>query len=119
MNKAFFGVGKIKGLRGILPRDSLVTIYKSFINPHLDYGDVIYDQQINDSFTHKIQELQHKAFLAITEAIQGTSRDSLYNELGVESFSSRWWCRKPCVIFKLWPTQCPKYFFDIIPFSES
>ena len=118
MNKAFFGVGKIKGLRDILPRDSLVTIYKSFINPHLNYGDVIYDQQNNDSFTHKIEELQHKAFLAITEAIQWTPRECLYNELGVASFNSRW-CRKPCVVYKLWPTQCPKYLFDIIPFSES
>ena len=26
-----------------LPRKSLVTIYKSFIRPHLYYGDVIYD----------------------------------------------------------------------------
>ena len=36
LNKAYFGVGKIKRLRDILPRDSLVTIYKSFIRPHLD-----------------------------------------------------------------------------------
>ena len=35
-------------------RDSLVTIYKSFIRPHLGYGDAIYDQSNNDSFTDKI-----------------------------------------------------------------
>ena len=28
LNKAYFGVGKIKRLRDILPRDSLVTIYQ-------------------------------------------------------------------------------------------
>ena len=55
MNKAYFGVGKIKRPRDILPRDSLVTLYKSFIRPHLDYGDVIYDQPNNDSFTDKIE----------------------------------------------------------------
>ena len=71
MDKAYFGVGKIKRLRDILPRDSLVTIYKSFIRPHLDYGDVIYDQPNNDSFSDKIEQLQYKACLAITEAIQG------------------------------------------------
>ena len=27
-----------------LPRPSLLTIYKSVIGPHLDYGDIIYDQ---------------------------------------------------------------------------
>ena len=118
LNKAYFGVGKIKRLRDILPRDSLVTIYKSFIRPHLDYGDVIYDQPNNDSFSDKIEQLQYKACLAITGAIQGTSRECLYNELGLESLSSRSWCRKLCAIYKLLSTQCPKYLFDIIPSSE-
>ena len=96
MNKAYFGVGKIKRLRDILPRDSLVTIYKSFIRPHLDYGDVIYDQPNNDSFTDKTEQLQYKACLAITAAIQGTSRECLHNELGLECLSSRRWYRKLC-----------------------
>ena len=108
LNKAYFGVGKIKRLRDILPRDSLVTIYKSFIRPHLDYGDVIYDQPNNDSFSDKIEQLQYKACLAITGAIQGTSRECLYNELGLESLSSRRWCRKLCAIYKLLSTQCLK-----------
>ena len=33
-----------------LPRHALVTIYKSFIRLHLDYGDTIYDQAYNNSF---------------------------------------------------------------------
>ena len=94
----YFGVGKIKGLRDILPRDSLLSISKSFIGLHLDYRDVIYDQPNNDSFTDKIEQLQVKAYLAITGGIQGTSRECLYNELGPESLSSRRWCRKLCAI---------------------
>ena len=94
LSHTYFGVGKIKGLRDILPRDSLVTIYKSFTGLHLDYRDVIYDQPNNDSFTDKIEQLQVKAYLAITGDIQGTSRNCLYNELGPESLSSRRWCRK-------------------------
>ena len=101
-----------------MPRDSLVTIYKSFIRPHLDYGDVIHDQPNNDSFSDKIEQLQYKACLAITEAIQGTSRECLYNEFGLESLSSRRWCRKLGAIYKLLSTQCPKYLFNIIPSSE-
>ena len=118
LNKAYFGVGKIKRLRDILPRDSLVTIYKSFIRPHLDYGDVIYDQPNNDLFSDKIEQLQYKTCLAIKGAIQGTSREYLYNELRLESLSSRRWCRKLCTIYKLLSTQCPKYLFSIIPSNE-
>ena len=40
-----------------MPCDSLVTIFKSFIRQHLDYGDVIYDQPSNGSFTDKIEQL--------------------------------------------------------------
>ena len=32
----------------IANRQSLLTIYKSFVRPHLDYGDVVYDQTHNE-----------------------------------------------------------------------
>ena len=32
----------------VLPRHSLLTIYKAFIRPHLDYCDVIYDKIFNE-----------------------------------------------------------------------
>ena len=41
VNKA---IGLLLKLHHILPRSSLLTIYKSFIRPHLDYGDIIYDE---------------------------------------------------------------------------
>ena len=85
----------------------------------MDYGDDMYDQRNNDSFSDKIEQLQYKACLAITGAIRRTSWECLYSELGLESLSSRRWCRKFCAIYKLLSTQCPKYHFDIIPYSES
>ena len=45
---------------------SLVTIYKSFIRPHLDYGDVIFDQAYNKSFDENLVSFQYNASLAIT-----------------------------------------------------
>ena len=47
ISKAMTGVGIINKLRSVLPRSSLSTIYKSFVRPHLDYSDVIYDQPNN------------------------------------------------------------------------
>ena len=34
-------IGILRKIHLILPRHSLITIYKTFINPHLDYGDVM------------------------------------------------------------------------------
>ena len=47
----------------------VVTIYKSFIRPHLDYSNVIYDQPKDESFCSKIEQIQYNAALAITGAI--------------------------------------------------
>ena len=32
----------IRKLQNVLPRSALLTVYKSFIRPHLDYGNTIY-----------------------------------------------------------------------------
>ena len=59
----------IERLYNILPRDSFLTIYKSFVRPHLDYSDIVYDQPNNQSFSNKIEAAQYNAALAITNAI--------------------------------------------------
>ena len=43
IKKATKGGNVIRKINWLLPRSSLLTIYKSFVRPHLDYGDVNYD----------------------------------------------------------------------------
>ena len=40
----------IRKLSHVLPRHYLITIYKSFVKPHLEYCDIIYNQSNNESF---------------------------------------------------------------------
>ena len=58
-------------------RYSLLTIYKSFIRPHLDYQHVIYDQPNNNRLSEKIEVTHYNAALAITGTIRRTSREKL------------------------------------------
>ena len=44
------GILVIKKLPKILPRNALLTIYKSDVVEHLDYGDIVYDQPNNQFF---------------------------------------------------------------------
>ena len=81
--KAYQGIGIIKRLSNTLPRKSLLTIYKSFIRPHLDYCDTMYDQPNNISFCTKIERIQYNAALTMTGAIKGTSQTKLYKELSL------------------------------------
>ena len=68
----------IHKLTCVLPTESLITIYISFVRPHIDCGDVIYDQPNNDSFCNMIERVQYNAALAITGAIEGTSQLKFY-----------------------------------------
>ena len=78
IKKAVKVISVIKKLNVTLPRSSLLTIYKLFIRPHLDYGDVIYDQPNNNRLSEKIESAEYNAALAITGAIRGISREKLY-----------------------------------------
>ena len=93
-NKTNKMIGLLRKLSNLLPGQVLVTIYKAFVRPHLDYGDVFYDKAFNNSFHAKIESIQYNACLAITRAIRGTSREKMYQELVLESLQLRLWCRK-------------------------
>ena len=49
-----------------------------------DYGDMIYDLPQNESFFEKLEFVQYKTPKAITDAIQGISRNKIYPESGLE-----------------------------------
>ena len=72
-NKVNKTIGLLRKLQDTLPRTSLITIFKSFIRPHLDYGDIIYDRAYNTSFHQNIESIQYNAALAITGAVRRTS----------------------------------------------
>ena len=96
LNKVKKAVGLLRKFQQILPRQSLITIYKSSIRPHLDYGDIVYDRAFNESFHKYLVSIQYNAAIAINGAIRGTSAEKLYQELGLESLKSRRWLRKLC-----------------------
>ena len=101
------GMSVIKKLRHSLPRKSLITIYKALLRPLIDYGDIIYDQPQNESFCEKLESVQYKAALAITGAIQGTSREKIYKELGLELLKNRRWYKRFCCMFKIMNEEAP------------
>ena len=109
------GISLIKKLRYTLPRKSLITVYKVFLRTLIDYGDIIYDQPNNNSFCEKLEAIQYKAALTITGAIQGTSRDRIYAELGLESLKDRRWYKRLTCMFKIMNEQAPHYLINLIP----
>ena len=93
------------------------TIYKSFVRPHLNYGDIIYDQAYTASFHQKIVSVQYNSALAITCAIRGTSKEKLYQKLGLETLEKRRMYKTLCCLFKIFRSHSSKYPFNIISTS--
>ena len=62
------GIGIIRKLDKALLQHSLITICKSFVRPHLDYDDMIYDQPDEESLNQQSKIIQYNAAFAITGA---------------------------------------------------
>ena len=75
-------VGLLHKIRNLLPRTTLITIYKTFIRPDLDYGDDLYNQNFSKSLKEKLEYIQDSACLPLTEAIRGKSKKNL-SRIGV------------------------------------
>ena len=101
LNKVNKAVGLLRKLENLLSRSTLITIFKAFVRPHLDYGDILLDQTYNSSFHEKLESIQYSACLALTGAIRGSSKEKIYQELGFESLRVRCWFRKLCLFYKV------------------
>ena len=125
ISKTRKGINLLKYLSKYLPRDTLNEVYKLYVRPHLDYGDVIYhapakicdftQNTILPNLMEKIESVQYSAALAVTGTWRGTSREKLYTELGWESLSSRRWSRRLTLFYKFVNNLAPKYTLDPIP----
>ena len=75
---------------------------------------MIYDQPSNASFAQKIESVQYNAALAITGAIKRSSREKLYQELGLDYLYSRRWARRLCLLYKVFSSGQPSYIYDFL-----
>ena len=69
-------------------------------------------------FVKKVEFVQYKVTLAIAGATQGTSRDKIYQELGIESLKSRRWYKRLVCMFKIMNEKAPNYLINLIPKYE-
>ena len=61
------------------------------------------------SFKNKLEMVQHNTAFVITGTIKGTSRDSIYRQLDLESLAERRWPRKTFFFLKIINALLPIY----------
>ena len=128
ISKSRQGIGMLRFLSKYLPRHTLNDMYKLYVRPHQDYGDVVYHIPHNIcEYIHsvlltnqmeKLESVQYSAALAITGAWKGTSRDKLYDELGWESLNLRRWSRRLILFYKIVNSLTSDYTRHPIPYLQ-
>ena len=111
-------IGVIRYLSKYVTRDVLDQMYKLYVRPHFDYGDIIYhkyDPDMNLELTKKLESIQYSAALAVSGAWRGTNKSKLYEELGWEYLYHRRWYRRLIHFFKVRQKQFPLYLYNLIP----
>ena len=94
---------------------SLITIYKAFISPYLDYRIVVFDQAFDNSIHQRLEPVQYNAALTITGVIRGISKEKIYQELGFDLLQSRRCFRKLSLFYKTIKNESPYYLYHLIP----
>ena len=112
------GIDLLQNLQPILPQTSILTIYQSFIRPHFDYDDVVYDQNFILCFF-----LQTRNF-----SIQYSFRNYGSNKENVNCYFGLTWIgvtvgisstkkmdETPFPTLQSFSTKLPSYIYDFIP----
>ena len=89
-------------------------MYQSFILPHFDYCDIIYDncaQYLGD----RLENLHLEAIRTIVGAVRGTSHQKLYDESGFTSLSERRKRHKLIFFHKIVHNVCPAQLSERCP----
>ena len=122
INKARRLLGALKRSSQYLPVSALDRIYKSFIRPQLEYGDIIYHRTPSSetellplkvenlpASMKKLESVQYQAALVVCGAWKGSSKHKVYKELGWEHLSHRRWLRQQTIYFKIVNGLTPNY----------
>ena len=65
LNKVKKTIGVLCKFKQSLARQSLITIYKSFTRPNLDYDDIVYDRFFHESFHKNLVSIQYNTAITI------------------------------------------------------
>ena len=59
-------IGIIKRIRNFIPKESLLTLYRTLVEPYLRYCNIVWGQ-CNETLLDKLQTLQYKAARTIAK----------------------------------------------------
>ena len=117
IKKANIALSPLYPIAKYIDRDILNQIYKTYVRPHLDYCDVVFDGHITILDEQRLERLQNRAARLVTGTTPRTSTDKLRQDLGWETLKTRRKLHKLQFFHKLISTlhQQPEYIRHVLP----
>ena len=98
-------IGILHKLKYIFPKNILLTIYKSLILPHLNYGLLLWGVHLQD-----ISVLQKKAIRVVTNNTYKSHTEPIFKEYGLLNVNDMFLLNKLKFLHKLFHNNLPVYF---------
>ena len=114
LSKCRILVACLRSYKYRLSRKSLFTMYKSFILPHFDFSDVVWDN-CTKTQAEDLENLHLDAIRTIIGSVRGTSHEKLYAESGLTSLKERRRRHKIILYFKIVKGIVPLYLTERLP----
>ena len=114
VEKASSKLSILRKLKFDLDRETLKSMYFSFIRPILEYGDIIFDN-CPEFCKSKLEQINLEAARIVTGATKLVSHSLLYRESGLEKLETRRVKHKLVQFYKIKNLYSPEYLLDLLP----
>ena len=114
LSKASKRLNIISRYKTKLPRLVLETSYLTMVRPVVEYGNVLYNS-MSLSLGQSLEKLQRRAAIICTGAYKHTETQTLLQEVGWPSLSSRREQHKQILLYKIQSGLYPDYIKRLIP----
>ena len=117
IKKANIALSPLYPIAKHIHRNTLSRIYTTYVRPHFDYCDAVFDGHITLQDELRLEKVQRRAARLVTGTTLRTSSDKLRQDLGWDTLKTRRMMHKQLFFHKLTNTlnQQPGYIRQILP----
>lgn len=109
--KVASGIGAIKRVRHLVPQATLHLIYRSLVQPHFDYCNIVWGN-CGVTLNERLQKLQNRAARVLTFSNYDADASPLLEQLGWKSLSCQQQSQRATMVFKSLHGLAPEYLCD-------